>query len=186
MNFLRKSMHYLGARVRWELAGRPVVSAAIRDAREAKCKTCPHYVDTTCKLCGCPLVDTALGDKLLWATEGCPDKPSRWLPMVGVDEVSPTSGVIIGITFAGHTTGFIPQYADPLTLTMGDIVAVNASWDGKGQATEWHRLGDLVQPDFTGAIKVLTGFNADHTTDAPAIVTHAMLYFMGGVPTACQ
>jgi hypothetical protein len=70
----QRAFNYISAGARWLMKGKPVVSDTVRAERRAICDACAHLdkVKDACKLCGCPLHATALGDKLLWATEGCP------------------------------------------------------------------------------------------------------------------
>jgi hypothetical protein len=65
--------NYTKARFKYEMAGEPDVDEAVYDLRLHACLMCPHRNGDICSICTCPV-----DDKALWATEDCPDKPSRW------------------------------------------------------------------------------------------------------------
>lgn len=73
--------NYATARVKWQAAGRPEVDDDEYARRRSLCLSCPERDpdNDTCRKCGCPLHQTALGDKLRWATESCP--LGKWLAL---------------------------------------------------------------------------------------------------------
>lgn len=73
---IRQAWAYAKDRATWETAGRPEVSDETYAQRRSLCLVCQHRdpEHDRCRLCGCWLVQTSLGDALRWATKECPNK----------------------------------------------------------------------------------------------------------------
>jgi hypothetical protein len=73
-SLIQRVAGYKSARGTWIEAGKPIVDADTQTARRAICEACDQFdrVQDACKVCGCFLHETILGDKLAWATEACP------------------------------------------------------------------------------------------------------------------
>jgi RNA polymerase subunit RPABC4/transcription elongation factor Spt4 len=77
------------ATARWVAAGCPTrTEAEVRQLFYEACRPCQHYrvVDKDnglCKLCGCRVNAEKWLNKLLWATESCPEDPPRFVATVG-------------------------------------------------------------------------------------------------------
>jgi len=69
----------------WRKAGKPVVTAEVRQQRRELCLACPKYDSDQdrCTQCGCYLYKIKVGgivnaDALSWATKSCPLDPPKW------------------------------------------------------------------------------------------------------------
>jgi hypothetical protein len=80
---LLKKVKNLGSSLySWNKEGRPLRSAEeIADIYDNVCAKCPFFKKDHCGLCGCGIKrDGTFLNKLAFATESCPDNPSRWGP----------------------------------------------------------------------------------------------------------
>lgn len=70
----KKAKNYTSTLAEHIANGRKLVPLPVLKSRREQCNACPHRdaKKDTCKLCGCPLHKTVLGDKLAWAVSKCP------------------------------------------------------------------------------------------------------------------
>lgn len=73
VSFLRKSINYLSSKVEHIAAGLPMVDDMERNHRRKRCNACEFRdrENDACRICGCHLEKTILGDKLGYATSKC-------------------------------------------------------------------------------------------------------------------
>jgi len=78
ISFLSKVKHYVGAQLQHISGGMQKVPEDVRAHRRSFCETCEHRdpEKDECRLCGCPLHRTILGDKLGMASEYC--EAGKW------------------------------------------------------------------------------------------------------------
>ncbi len=164
-SFLRKALNYLDETTKWMLAGEPVVSDEIRAFRRAQCQECEHRdaEKDECKVCGCFLHRTTLGDKLAMATASCPLPQPKWKAIyTGEDAIEvpfPTwRQVCIWIDHAGK-----PTYVDGLSLCMDDVIIQDVFLDrsedkGLGFGRTYYHLRDLITSNFTGEVEVVVQY----------------------------
>lgn len=82
-NNLIRFKNYAEAYARHIASGMQLASEADLVWRFRCCSSCEHYSDLegACSICGCYVsLDSSgrTGNKLLWAIEACPDRPSKW------------------------------------------------------------------------------------------------------------
>jgi hypothetical protein len=172
MSFLRKAKHYLTALAHWELAGKPRVTDEVYAFRRGQCNACDQRdPEDKCRLCGCALYPTPLGDKLRWATEQCPLAPPRWKatwqpPKDDEPEIPLERRALAWVSQEGK-----PVYGDIAELTPGDMVITDA-WLVEqapfpdcevcvGVAKKHFHAHELIAPDFTGLLDVAIDFESD-------------------------
>ena len=180
MSFLRKAKNYLTALAHWELAGRPKVTDEEQAFRRAQCDVCDqrNADKDECRLCGCPLYATPLGDKLRWATEQCPFKgpdgkpapkwQATWKPPKDDEpEIPLKRRALAWIDLEGK-----PVYGDVAELTPDDLIVTDgwlveqAPINGctavcVGITKEHFYLRELIAADFTGFLDVAVDFESD-------------------------
>jgi hypothetical protein len=82
----RKAMNYSKAMLRHAAAGKPLVTDAVLEKRQAECAVCEYRALDACAACGCPLEA-----KLPLATEKCGlvklGKPLRWDAVTDPDDI---------------------------------------------------------------------------------------------------
>lgn len=79
---IEKIGNFATAEAKWMAAGMPTrTPERVQEILVQHCTPCQYFNGEICRLCGCP-VNRAKNfrNKLHLATEGCPDKPPKWLP----------------------------------------------------------------------------------------------------------
>lgn len=75
-----KAINFSKAAVQHAMKGNPKCTDDEINYRYNICKSCEHFQNNTCKLCGCHLVrDRIYMNKLAWADQSCPIK--KWGPI---------------------------------------------------------------------------------------------------------
>lgn len=82
-SYLAMAGKFIQAYAKWRASGKQVRPLPVIVQNFRECSACPKYSDLTgqCIICGCfvNLLHDGQGmNKLEWATEKCPDKPSKW------------------------------------------------------------------------------------------------------------
>jgi hypothetical protein len=142
LSFLQKATRYAKALARHKANGSLIVPDDVRATRRVLCDACDlrDPDKDECKVCGCSLHATILGDKLAWASESCPKakwgtwtEPAPVPPPVDADW--PPGQEPAFLALALHVEG-LPAFRVTLPrLTTG----VTQSWASQGSAPVWGR-----------------------------------------------
>lgn len=73
VSIFKKFKNFTKAIIKRASGGFVNVPANIEASRLESCSKCPFLIEGECSLCGCPVAA-----KVKWASEACPDIPSRW------------------------------------------------------------------------------------------------------------
>lgn len=92
LSLLERAKNFAGAAARYVQSGFKNIPDEEYEKRLQVCKSCEYLKDEVCTLCGC-----YVSIKARWATEDCPDNPSRW-PKIELPQIPPPNA-------AGATKG---------------------------------------------------------------------------------
>jgi hypothetical protein len=100
-----KVIQFMQEREQWIRAGRPMRSRPkIRQLYDEVCKSCEHFGNDECDVCGCRIKrNTRFMNKLAWATTECPLNPPKWEAEVSPPPPPPGQKVDIPIEEAKKT-----------------------------------------------------------------------------------
>jgi hypothetical protein len=136
-SLLARATAYARALARHKANGSLIVPDAVRAQRRAVCDGCPQLdvKKDECRVCGCKLHHTLLGDKLAWASESCPrGKWGVWIePEPALQIPDPTADFPNGVEPAALRVSLSVEDQQPLEMTLAVVSRGSVQvWSGQG------------------------------------------------------